>query len=101
MASTPCHKKWNLQFVDGPRIALVVVRVSGENRVRVDACCLARGVNIRQHLRAPAVDRSTRKRRVMNRNDDRSGITFALDALKRSGEKGDLHIAQRIGASLA
>ncbi len=85
------------------REALVVVRVSGDDCMRIDASLFADGVDLGQHdwtavvlaAARTAALRTISERRMVNREDDRSRIVAALDLLQLRGEEVELIVRNR------
>src|SRR5260370_17446637 len=90
MPSASRHQKWNLHRVHGPRKALVVMRVAGEDRMRPQPRRRAGAINIRQQQRAAAMLFTASERRMMHRDNHRTGKLVALHPLQRRRQKSDL-----------
>src|SRR5271155_2880785 len=93
MAAIPGNDVRNLETVNRPRIALVVVRVSGQVRMRPNTHFLAYAVDIGQHRWASAVRAAARIRRMVRGNDH--GLSRGLRLRERRREKRELLVVNR------
>ena len=89
-----CDDKRNLHRVHRAGEALIVMCVAGEDRMRPRCCRRAGAIDVRQHQWALAALRAPGERRMMRRDNHRTGKVVALHSFQRRRQKRYLAVIE-------
>src|SRR5262249_46821745 len=105
MSAVSAHDEGNLEIVpaepDGSGVALIIMRMPGNEGMRIDVLLFADRIDFLQHVGAAAVIAATAarlgrrrvaERRMMHRDQDRALVVLLLDVVELCGQIVELEV---------